>query len=140
MSAPSIPLRFLRVHQVKRLNVYVEGKGSIAQNESLLESAVNSPVNQQHYAQENDPARLAAFLSYKLIKNHAFANGNKRTALLAANLFLLQNGQLLQNDPFGVGNDAIIEQAHDDVATEKIDELELAKVYRRAWQAATSQD
>lgn len=97
----------------------------------MLESAVNSPINQQHYKQENDLARLAAALSYKLIKNHAFANGNKRTALLAANLFLLQNGKLLQQDAYRVENNDAITQAHSGVAMGEVEESELADCYGR---------
>ena len=85
----ALSFRFVRVSQVKLLNTYIEGSSSCVHDNNMLESAVNSPINQQHYGNQNDPARLAAALSYSLIKNHAFANGNKRTALLAANLFLL---------------------------------------------------
>jgi len=92
----ALSLRFLRVSQVKILNACIE-EASCVRDASMLESAVNSPINQQHYAHENDPARLAAALSSWLIKNHSFANGNKQTPLLAANLFLLQNGKVLFN-------------------------------------------
>lgn len=64
---PAFGIRFLRVSQVKLLNTIIEGARSCVRDENLLESAVNSPINQQHYGQENDPARLAAALSYKLI-------------------------------------------------------------------------
>ena len=73
----ALSLRFLRVSQVKLLNRCIEGSSSCVCDENMLESAVNSPIDRQHYGQENDPARLAATLSYRLIKNHAFANGNK---------------------------------------------------------------
>lgn len=97
----------------------------------MLESAINSPVNQQHYANENDPARLAAALSSRLINNHRFANGNKRTALLAANLFLLQNGKVLQQDALRVENNDAITRAHHKVAMGKMEEPELAEFYRQ---------
>src|SRR2546421_10968261 len=98
----ALSFRFLRVTQVKLLNAYIECSSSCVHNESMLESALNSPISQQHYGQENDVVRLAAALSFKLIKNHAFANGNKRTALVAANLFLLQNKMALQQNAYQV--------------------------------------
>ena len=73
----ALSFRFLRVSQFKLLNTYIEGTSSCVRDENMLESAVNSPINQQHYGNQNDPAQLAAALSYKLIKNNAFANGNK---------------------------------------------------------------
>ena len=43
--------------------------------------AVNIPIYQQHYGQDNDPACFVATLGCKLIKIHAPANENERTAL-----------------------------------------------------------
>ncbi len=83
-------------------------------------------------------ARLAAALSYKLIKYHAFVNGNKRTALLAANLFLLQNEKLLQQDAYRVKNNDAITQAHFSVAMSEVKKSELTEVYRELWQPATN--
>ena len=133
----ALSLRFLRVSQVKILNTCIE-EASCVRDESMLESAINSPINQQHYANENNPARLAAALSSRLIKNHPFANGNKRTALLAANLFLLQNGKILQQDALRVENNDAITRALSDVAMGKMEEPELAEIYRTAWRTATN--
>jgi len=36
--------------------------------------------------------QLAANLSEKIMKNHAYQDGNKRTALVAADMFLKING------------------------------------------------
>jgi len=130
-------LRFLRASQVKALNTYIEG-ASCVRDESMLESAVNSPINQQHYAHENDPARLAAALASRLIKNHPFANGNKRTALLAANLFLSQNGKVLRQDSLRVEGNDTISRACIDVAMGQMEESELVEIYRTAWRTATS--
>lgn len=132
----ALRFRFLRASQVKYLNASVE-KSSYIRDEGMLESAINSPINQQHYGQENDPARLAAALSFRLIKNHPFANGNKRTALLAANLFLLQNGKVLLQNALRVEENDTITRAHSNVAMDKMGELELAEIYRTAWQIAT---
>lgn len=136
-TTPALSFRFLRVSQVKILNACIEGINCV-HDESMLESAINSPINQQHYGQENDPAQLAATLSSRLIKNHSFANGNKRSALLAANLFLLQDAKVLQHNAHQVKTNDSITRAHNDVAMGKMEEPELAEIYRKAWQTATS--
>ena len=69
----------------------------------------------------------------RLVKNHSFANGNKRTALLAANLFLMQNGSVLQQDSARLETNDAITRAHSDVAMGKMDEAELAELLRAAY-------
>lgn len=133
-----INFRFLAVVHIKELNKYVEGAStSILRDEGLLESAVTSPINQQHYAGVNDLVELAAILSVKLIKNHAFGNGNKRTALLAANMFMTRHGMVLQRGTSTVEDDNVLENAHSDVAQNKIDESGLAAIYRMRWWTAS---
>lgn len=73
----------------------------------MLESAINAPVNKNHYEKEHDVFRLAAILAERIMKNHAFQDGNKRAALLAADMFLRVNGYNLQRVPFA-------EDAHTD--------------------------
>ena len=68
----ALSFHFVRVSQVKLLNTRVEGASSCVRDENMLESAVNSPINQQRYGNENDPARLAATLSYRLIIKSCF--------------------------------------------------------------------
>lgn len=134
--------RFLAAVHIKELNKFVEGAStSILRDEGLLESAVASPMNQQHYAGVNDLTELAAVLSVKLIKNHAFGNGNKRTALLAANLFMTRHGMVLQGGTSAVEDDNVLEKAHNDVAQNKMDESGLEALYRTRWsQASISQE
>ena len=129
----ALKLRFLRTSQVKILNTLIE-KTSCVRDRTMLESAINSPINQQHYARENNPTRLAAALSSRLIKNHSFANGNKRTALLSSTVFLLQNGKFLsaqqqQDDALRAEINDAIPRAYDDVAMGKMEEPELAEIY-----------
>jgi death-on-curing protein len=57
----------------------------------LLQSALARPQNQSAYA-EPDAAALAAAYAFGLARNHPFADGNKRTAAVAALMFLDQNG------------------------------------------------
>jgi len=60
-------------------------------DEGLLESALARPVNRANYAKAT-PADLAAAYGYGLARNHPFIDGNKRTALVVMELFLLLNG------------------------------------------------
>jgi death-on-curing protein len=63
-----------------------------------IESALARPVNQANYGAP-DAADLAAAYAYGLAKNHGFVDANKRTAWIAARLFLADNGYLLSFDP-----------------------------------------
>ena len=56
-----------------------------------VESALARPRNLAEYG-EPDAAALAAAYAYGLLRNHGFADGNKRTAWVAARLFLADNG------------------------------------------------
>ena len=57
----------------------------------LLESALARPRNLAHYGTA-DVADLAASYAHGLARNHPFIDGNKRTAFVAAELFLALNG------------------------------------------------
>ena len=76
-------------------------------NESLLYSAVENP-KQGTKDQEFYPTltEKAGILLFTLIKNHAFFDGNKRTAMLSTELFLMLNGYFLN-----VGVDEYVEFA-----------------------------
>lgn len=58
----------------------------------LLESAVSAPLNLRYYGDENSVIRLGAHLAHAIVKNHAFVDGNKRTAMIAFLEFLYVNG------------------------------------------------
>ena len=62
--------------------------------EGLLDSALARPLNLNAYGTP-DFADFAASYAIGLAKNHAFVDGNKRAALLAAGLFLHLNGYRL---------------------------------------------
>lgn len=61
---------------------------------NLLESALARPQNLHAYG-EADSFQLAASYAEGIARNHAFVDGNKRTAFMSAWLFLRQNGQEL---------------------------------------------
>ena len=60
----------------------------------LLESALARPRNLAAYG-DPDLSALAASLGYGLARNHPFVDGNKRTAFVAVEAFLLLNGLTL---------------------------------------------
>lgn len=57
----------------------------------LLESALARPINKFSYGQTS-MAALAAAYGFGIARNHAFIDGNKRTALAAMIVFLGLNG------------------------------------------------
>lgn len=63
----------------------------------LLDSALSRPQHLDAYG-EPDAAALAAAYAYGVARNHPFLDGNKRTAFVAAELFLRLNGQRLGAD------------------------------------------
>ena len=90
---------------------------------SLLESALSRPQNLAYY-ENPDFADLAAAYGYGLARNHPFYDGNKRTAFVVVELFLMLNGyQLMAND-----QECIIEML--DVASGSISEQDFASWIR----------
>lgn len=74
--------------------------GGIAgiRDEGMFKSAMQRAPNLAHYGQP-DFAALAAAYGVGLAKNHPFLDGNKRTAFVAVELFLVLNGyELLATD------------------------------------------
>ena len=61
----------------------------------LLESALGQPQQLFHYEKAN-LFRLAASYAHGIVKNHTFVDGNKRTAFMAAYVFLRMNSHSLQ--------------------------------------------
>jgi death-on-curing protein len=73
------------------------GGGQGVRDAGLIESALARPVNLAAYG-EPDAADLAAAYAFGLARNHGFVDGNKRTAWIAARLFLADNGYRLRFD------------------------------------------
>lgn len=71
------------------------GGSSGIRDKGLLESALARPQNLDSY---DDPTvyELAASYAFGIARNHAFVDGNKRTALMAAYTFLGLNGYRLE--------------------------------------------
>lgn len=75
------------------------GGSSGLRDESLLESALARPQQLLAYA-ESPPrvAELAASLAFGLARNHAFVDGNKRTAYVTCRTFIELNDAILSAD------------------------------------------
>ena len=96
------------------------GGGAGLRDGNLLESALAKPENLAAYG-DPDVVALAAAYGYGISRNHAFIDGNKRTALVAAELFLQLNGWRLDADDadfvltmLAVATGDITEDAFDD--------------------------
>ncbi|MEI4263475.1 type II toxin-antitoxin system death-on-curing family toxin [Roseovarius sp. D0-M9] len=88
-----------------------------------IDSALARPLNLVNYGTP-DAADLAAAYAYSLAKNHGFVDSNKRTAWVAARLFLADNGYRLSFDPV----DAV--RIMEDVSGGFVTETELAAWFR----------
>ncbi len=93
-------------------------------NEGSLQAALARPRNLAVYGKP-DAAALAASYAYGLIRNHPFADGNKRTAWVVARLFLAHNKFRLQFEPV----DAV--RAMEAVAAGSLAESQIAEWFRR---------
>ena len=66
-------------------------------DKGAVESALARPKNLAAYG-DPDAAALAAAYCYGIARNHGFVDGNKRTAWIAARLFLRDNDRQLSFD------------------------------------------
>lgn len=90
-------IRYLTVEALESINCRLiklqtpgEMVGVLKPNE--LASSQQRPCQIRFYEQTEDMYRLAAVLMESLVRNHPFANANKRTAATAGFLFLFMNG------------------------------------------------
>ena len=60
-----------------------------------LEIAAAAPKNSFYFGNTADIVELAVVLLFSLARNHCFEQGNKRTALISAILFMQANGLTL---------------------------------------------
>ena len=89
------PAVVLAVHEEQLAE---HGGAAGVRDAGLLESALARPRNLAHYG-EPDLCELAAAYAFGLARNHPFIDGNKRSAFVATELFLVVNGwQLVASD------------------------------------------
>ena len=102
------------------------GGASALRDQGLLESAVMMPTAafSNVYLHKNISEMAAAYL-FHICKNHAFVDGNKRTALATAEMFLILNGHRLN------ATDNELERITLGVADGSIGKEELKKLFRK---------
>ena len=94
-------------------------------DEGLLASALARPRNKATYDPDGDAATLAAAYAFGIARNHPFMDGNKRTALAVAEVFLIRNGFEL------AASDTECVMAFLALAAGEIEEKALADWFRR---------
>lgn len=67
------------------------GGGEGVREMGLLQSALARPQNAYHYNHVVSLSKLAACYGFGIAKNHAFVDGNKRTAYVVMRAFLVLN-------------------------------------------------
>jgi death on curing protein len=99
------------------------GGGEGVRDERLLESAMARPQNLAAYG-DPDIADLAAAYAFGIARNHPFVDGNKRTAAVVSETFLVLNGQSL------TASDAELVVAFLALAAGELSEEEMADWFR----------
>ncbi len=99
------------------------GGGQGVRDMNLLDSALARPENLSAYG-EPDVAALAAAYAYGIARNHPFVDGNKRTAAVVSETFLILNGYSL------MASDAELVVAFLALAAGELSEEELADWFR----------
>jgi death on curing protein len=114
-------IRHLTVDAVKAIHREVlsaHGGAAGLRDEALIESAVAAPqATMMGQPLMSEPIEIAAAYLFYLCRNHAFVDGNKRTALAACLVFLELNDLLTEDKlPADVWEEFVL-----DVASSKID-------------------
>ncbi|MFA9201219.1 MAG: type II toxin-antitoxin system death-on-curing family toxin [Cypionkella sp.] len=100
------------------------GGGAGTRDERLLESAMARPQNLAAYGNPN-AAALAASYAFGIARNHPFVDGNKRTAAVVSETFLMLNGFAL------TATDAEVVVTFVALAAGELSEEELADWFRQ---------
>ncbi len=100
------------------------GGGEGVRDAGLLESAMARPQNLARYG-EPDAATLAAAYAFGIARNHPFVDGNKRTAAVVSETFLMLNGHEV------LATDAELVVAFIALAAGELSEEELAGWFRQ---------
>lgn len=122
--------RFLTADEVNRIharNLAEHGGSDGTRDPGLVESALASAKNTYHYA-NGDLFDIAASYAFHLAESQAFVDGNKRTAVTSALVFLGINGVYAQPPAWELYSAMI------DVAEKKKTKCDLAAIFRRAAQ------
>jgi death-on-curing protein len=118
---------FLTLDEVHRIHVRSlaeHGGGDGTRDPGLVESALASAKNTFYYA-NGDLFDLAASYTFHLAESQAFIDGNKRTAVVSAMVFLAKNGVYAQPATWELYSAMI------DVAEKKKNKADLAEIFRQ---------
>jgi death-on-curing protein len=126
MSEPPVFLSVEQVLGIHRRMIKEFGGRPGLRDQGLLESAVAMPAAsfRGRFLHRDIPAMAAACL-FHLCRNHPFVDGNKRTALAAAGVFLDLNGLRL------AATDAALEKVTLRVADGSLDKEPLTEFFRK---------
>lgn len=83
------------IHAIHEEQLAEHGGSAGLRDPGLLESALARPQNLASYGKPNVAACAAAY-GFGLSRNHPFIDGNKRTAFVAVELFLVLNAHVLE--------------------------------------------
>ena len=119
------PAVILAVHEEQLAE---HGGAAGVRDTGMLESALARPRNLALYGQP-DVCELAASYAFGLARNHPFVDGNKRTAAVVSETFLMLNGYDL------TASDAEVVVAFVALAAGELTEAELTDWFRQhaAW-------
>ena len=81
------------VYRLHSRQLAEHGGAAGIRDEGLLLSAMNRPIAKWEYeCPRPDCCELAAAYAFEIAKNHPFLDGNKRTAAVVCEVFLILNG------------------------------------------------
>jgi death-on-curing protein len=118
---------FLMLDEVNRIHarsLAEHGGSDGTRDPGLVESALASAKNTFHYA-NGDLFDVAASYAFHLAESQAFIDGNKRTAVVSAMVFLAKNGVYAQPATWELYSAMI------DVAEKKKHKADLAEIFRQ---------
>jgi len=95
--SPWIWVPLAALHAIHDRQISRHGGASGIRDTALLEMGCTRPMNLAAYG-EPDVFAIAAAYAYGIAKAHAFVDGNKRTAFVAAFTFLRLNGVFVRPD------------------------------------------
>jgi death-on-curing protein len=118
-------LDFGAVEKLHQASLSAYGGSPGIRDRGLIESAIGSAINVFFYA-KGDLFDIAAAYAFHLAQAQAYLDGNKRTGIGAALLFLRGNGILKVPDDLELYNAMIA------IAERRMDKAALAELFRRA--------
>ena len=121
-------LTFLTLDEVLQIHarsLAEHGGSEGTRDPGLVDSALASAKNTFYYGR-GDVFDVAASYAFHLAESQAFVDGNKRTAVVSALVFLARNGVYVSPPKWGLYLAMI------DIAEKKLDKAGLAALFRRA--------